>query len=70
PHSDRFRCGGRESEFLAVEFLAVKEWVPTADSNDFGVTGGGKREGVMGGVTVGNIGKIEAFPGKPNQLKP
>ena len=44
------------------------EWVATDVKNDFGVTGGGKREGVVGRIGVAKVGSIELFGGTPEQL--
>ena len=43
-------------------------WVPTNAGNDFGVTGGGKREGVAGRIEVDKVTNIEVFAGTPEQL--
>jgi hypothetical protein len=44
------------------------EWVPTDVDNPFGVTGGGKQEGVAPRIEVEQIGQIEVFAGTPDQL--
>ena len=44
------------------------EWVPTDVDNPFGVTGGGKQEGVAPRIEVEQIGQIEIFAGTPDQL--
>ncbi|MEY3210898.1 MAG: hypothetical protein RIT28_1379, partial [Pseudomonadota bacterium] len=44
------------------------EWVPTDVDNPFGVTGGGKQEGVAPRIEVKDIGQIEVFAGTPDQL--
>ena len=45
------------------------EWVPTSVSNPFGMTGGGKQEGVASRIPFDQVEGTEVFAGVPEQLK-